>query len=216
MTTAPRSPRTHVAMRADSDRRIIDAAIGAFAERGYQRTTLNQVGRAAGYTGALVSSRFGSKAGLLAAVVAHILDRLTPEGWQSANGASWIEPGRPAAEQFGEFIDSYVADATEQPTRLRALYVLIGESLGGTADLADQIALVNRTFRNHVASYVRLGQARGEFRKEIDADQAAVLIVGTLRGVATQFLLEERGFLPGPFAIELRRSLIGPLLRDEA
>ena len=42
----------------------------------------------------------------------------------------------------------------------------------------------------------------------------AVLIVGTLRGVATQFLLESDEFDPAPFAIELRRSLITPLLRD--
>lgn len=214
MSAAKNEPRTHKAMREESDRRIIDAAIDAFADRGYHRTTLNQVGEAAGFTGALISNRFGSKAGLLRAVVLHILGRLTPVGWDPSSGDSWIEDDRSAAEQLGEFIDSYVADATERPTRLRALYVLIGESLGGMHEIDAEIAMVNRTFRDHIAGYVRLGQERGEFRPEIDPNQIAVLIVGTLRGVATQFLLESDEFDPAPFAIELRRSLITPLLRD--
>lgn len=215
MSAATREPRTHKAMRAESDQRIIAAAIEAFADRGYHRTTLNQVAQVAGYTGALISNRFGSKAGLLRAVVHHILDRLTPVGRRTAEGESWIEANRSAAEQLGEFIDAYMADATAQPTRLRALYVLIGESLGGMDEIDATIALVNRTFRDHVAGYVRLGQERGEFRREIDPDHVAVLVVGTLRGVATQLLLEADEFDPAPLAIELRRGIIAPLLRDE-
>lgn len=150
--------RTHKAMRAASDRRIIDAAIEAFADRGYHRTTLNQVGQAAGFTGALISNRFGSKAGLLREVMRHILDRLTPVDWDPSRRDSWITLDRSAADQLGEFIDSYIADAAEQPTRLRALYVLIGESLGGMDEIDTEIAGVNRTFRDHIARYVRSGQ----------------------------------------------------------
>lgn len=34
-----------------------------------------------------------------------------------------------AADQLGAFVDSYREDATQETTRIRALYVLIGESL---------------------------------------------------------------------------------------
>ena len=66
--TAPRR-RTQEERKAESERQIIRAAIRIFARQGYLRTTLNQVGEEAGYTGGLVSHRFGSKAGLLKAVI---------------------------------------------------------------------------------------------------------------------------------------------------
>ena len=215
MTDSTAAPRTHRAMREESDRRIIEAAIEAFADRGYHRTTLNQIGRSAGFTGALISTRYGSKAGLVREVLLHILGRLTPIDWDPASGETWIDPERGGAEQLGEFVDAYIADAVDQPTRLRALYVLIGESLGGMDEIDGEVALVNRVFRDHVAAHIRLGQSRREFRSEIDPDDAAVLIVGTLRGVVTQLLMEPDSLDPAVVAGELRRGVIMPLVRDE-
>lgn len=64
--------RTQAERKAKSDARIIHAAIELFAEQGYVRTTLNDVGNRAGYTGGLVSNRFGSKAALLRIVLDNI------------------------------------------------------------------------------------------------------------------------------------------------
>ncbi|MEM9037170.1 MAG: TetR/AcrR family transcriptional regulator [Actinomycetota bacterium] len=217
MTEASTSPRTHRAMRAESDRRIVGAAIAAFAERGYHRTTLAQVGEAAGFTGALISRRYGSKAGLAREVFVHIRRRLTPmgsEGGAELGGDRWVDTDRSARAQLDGFVHSYVRDAVEQPTRLRALYVLLGEALGGMDELDEQVALVNRVFRDHIAGYVRLGQRQREFRADVDADQSAVVIVGVLRGVVTQVLAEPNEHDVDALTVELQRTVLLPLLRQ--
>ena len=154
-STANTPARTHKSMRAESDARIISAAIEAFADRGYHRTTLNQIGAEAGFTGALISNRYGSKAGLARAVFMHILGRLTPVGAEGERARSYIDENRSARAQFDDFIARYMQDAVGEPRRLRALYVLIGESLGGMDEIDDEVAEVNRVFRGHIAGYVR-------------------------------------------------------------
>lgn len=215
MTDTATVPRTHASMRAASDRRIITAAIEAFADRGYHRTTLKQIGEAAGYTGTLISRRYGSKAALARVVFTHILGRLTPVG-DEEQPDSWVLPDVSARRQLDSFVRRYLRDAADEPARLRALYVLIGESLGGMGEIDDEVAHVNRVFRDHLAAYVSLGQHQGEFRPDLDADQVAVIIVGTLRGVVTQILAEPGRFDLDALTVELRRQIIVPLLPDAA
>lgn len=65
---------------------------------------------------------------------------------------------------------------------------------------------------------MQLGQAQGEFRAEVDAGLAAVVIVGTLRGVVTQILAEPGEHDVAGLTTELQRAVTLPLLRrpDEA
>lgn len=202
-------------MRAESDRQIIAAAIEAFADRGYHRTTLSQIGDAAGYTGPLISRRYGSKAGLARVVFAHILQRLTPIGDDGVHDLQLVDPNASARRQLNGFVRSYLRDAAAEPTRLRALYVLIGESLGGMHEIDDEVANVNKVFRGHIASYVSLGQDQGEFRADLDPDQVAVVVVGTLRGVVTQLLAEPGHADPEALTADLHRHLIQPILQDQ-
>ncbi len=51
--------------RERSESRMLNAAIELFARQGSGRTTLVEIGRAAGYTHGLVGHRFGSKGGLV-------------------------------------------------------------------------------------------------------------------------------------------------------
>lgn len=216
MTETAASPRTHKAMRAESDRRIIAAAIEAFADRGYHRTTLSHIGDAAGYTGPLISRRYGSKAGLARVVFAQILRCLTPISNDEVRSLHLVDRDTSARRQLDGFVRSYMRDAADEPTRLRALYVLIGESLGGMDEIDDEVANVNAAFRDHVAAYISLGQDQGEFRADLDPDLAAVVVVGTLRGVVTQVLAEPGHVDPEALTADLRRHLIVPLLRDPA
>ena len=71
--------RTQAERKAESERRIIRAARELFARQGYMRTTLIEVGQSAGYTGGLVTHRFGSKEGLLNAVVDNSARRFAEE-----------------------------------------------------------------------------------------------------------------------------------------
>ena len=71
-TSKDATRRTQSERKAESEKQLIAAARRLFARQGYMRTTVNEVGKEAGYTGPLVSARFGSKQELLKAVVKHI------------------------------------------------------------------------------------------------------------------------------------------------
>src|ERR1700748_893308 len=68
-TTGQKLRRTQAERAAESDRRLLRAALKLIAERGYRNTSLAAIGEEAGYSRGLVNDRFGSKAGLLWALV---------------------------------------------------------------------------------------------------------------------------------------------------
>lgn len=183
--TAKAAPRRNSERREESSQRIIEAAMSLFAEKGYQRTTLIQIGERAGCTGTLVSNRFGNKERVLRAVLATILNRFQGQTL-SERGAN---EDLSATEQLSRFVAMYLKDVVEQQTRIRALYVLMGESLGGLPQIAEEIQRVDELFRAEVEAYLQIGIETGEF--EILKGQKLIistLIVGLLRGVATQVL----------------------------
>lgn len=216
MAQARPASRTNKERRQDSDNRMVQAAINLFAARGYQKTTLVQVGQEAGCTGTLVSNRFGSKEGLLRAVLAHILSRFVEDGeaqqqqtekmqavLQDPSAALKSETGRAkqpfppdgnAIDYMNAFVATYLKDVVEKQSRIRALYVIMGEALGAIPEIEDDLVKVNVVFRNRVASYVNLGIETGEFNADLDPGLSAVIIVGLLRGVTMQLLAEPDNF----------------------
>lgn len=176
--------RTQEQRKAESERRIIRAAIELFARQGYMRTTLSQVGEAAGCTGGLVSHRFGSKEGLLKAVVSRIASRFLEDqlrpGFDSASPAASLK----------NLIRIYLAEVTVRQSRIRALYAIMGEAIGAVPEIQQDIAQLNRGFRNNIATIIQQGIEQGEFRSGLDPDAAAILILGLLRGVTMQVLAD--------------------------
>ena len=57
MRTATEPRRTQAERSATANRRLIRAAMRLIAHQGYSRTTLAEVGKAAGYTGGLLLRR---------------------------------------------------------------------------------------------------------------------------------------------------------------
>ncbi len=183
--TAKTAPRRNSERREASSQRIIEAAMSLFAEKGYQRTTLIQIGERAGCTGTLVSNRFGNKERVLRAVLSNILNRFQGQTMTERGASKDLS----AEEQLSRFVAMYLKDVVEQQTRIRALYVLMGESLGGLPQIAEEIQRVDALFRAEIETYLQTGIESGEFNISLRQKQiTATLIVGLLRGVATQIL----------------------------
>ncbi|WP_169568944.1 TetR/AcrR family transcriptional regulator [Sneathiella limimaris] len=176
--------RKNTERRADSNQKLIQAAMELFAEKGYQRTTLVQIGQRAGFTGTLVSNRFGSKERILRAVLAHILNRFENRNLETSSLA------KNAESRLSQFIEMYLRDVAEQGPRIRALYVLMGEATGALPEIADEIVKVNIVFREEVGRIIKADMGTGIVRVGIDVELATTLIVGLLRGISMQFLAE--------------------------
>jgi AcrR family transcriptional regulator len=173
-----------------STRALLDAAGEVIAEVGYENMTLAAVGERAGYSRGLVTSRFGSKQKLLAALV----ERMTA-GWTHRNVLPRTT-GRSGLEAVVTLLDAIRAQAHEDPRALRVLYALMFEALGPNGDLRAHFVEFHRTMRADIAKLVRRGVRDGSIRAGTDPVAEAVCIAGGLRGVAYQWALDPDAFDP--------------------
>jgi AcrR family transcriptional regulator len=153
---------------------ILDAALTVFAERGYRNTRLEDVGEAAGVTKGAIYHYFANKEDLLLRAIE-----------------------QRSEEAFGR-IEEIVRDKTAPvSTRLRLVVrrwfgAVTKERLAVVTLLLQGIAHeAPQAFRRWlaggptaamrlIATLVREGQERGEFRPDADADVAARLLVSGL------------------------------------
>ncbi len=203
MASASSERRTQAERSALSERRILRAAARLFARQGFTRTTLAQIGQQAGYTGGLVSHRFGSKLQLLRAVVGYISARFYADQIQPAvaerSGIAALEAG----------VGAYLHELTAREERIRALYVLMGEALGPVPEVRPIFAELNRGFRATVQKWVESGIDAGELRRDVNSELEAAQVLGALRGVTLQWLMD-----PGCFDLDaVRASMVEGLRR---
>jgi AcrR family transcriptional regulator len=180
--TTPKPSRTQEERNAKSGRAIIRAAIELFARQGYMRTTISQVGKTAGYTGGLVSHRFGTKEALLKAVVHHMSSRYLHDQLPSLREQESPE------QALEKHIETYFKELATREKSMRALYVIMGEALGAVPEIQKDIAKLNEGVRFVIAEMVERGVKSGAFRPDVDPGTAAVIILGLLRGVAMQVI----------------------------
>ncbi|MDM9624733.1 TetR family transcriptional regulator [Rhizobium sp. S152] len=184
MEAVKKKSRSQEERRAESERRIIEEAIELYSTKGYHRTSLIEVGTAAGYTGTLVSQRFGSKQGLLQSVLEHIIKSFKEERLDSLSLAT------SPRDALRRYIETYLEEIRSRKGRLRPLYVLMGEALGGTPEALTQLAQHDDVLRARFVQIIKDGQATGEFNKNLNVPSASIAIVALLRGVTMQSLIK--------------------------
>lgn len=166
-----------------STRRLLEAATELIGERGYEHTTLIAIGRRAGYSHGLVTQRFGSKEGLLHALVQRLIGdwavvRLDPRiGDRSSMDGVTI--------MLEEIRDSMARD----PATVRALYALMFEAVR-IPTLYDDMVSLHRSLRGRVAEAVAGAMSGGRVREGADPAAVARLVVSALRGASYQWLLD--------------------------
>jgi len=206
VTLADAAPqrRTQTQRREQAERRLLDAALAIVARTGTVRLTLAAVGLAAGYSRGLATHRFGNKAGLLRALAAHITATFQDQMRAAPKRRSGIDAIR------GN-IEVYFGRTDRQWTTTRALLVMMTEGLMDQTGLQADMAAYNRQALTLFEAHMRAGIAKGEIRADIDPVAASVMLLGTLRGVMMQSLLD-----PGIDLAQVRDSVLAMAERSLA
>lgn len=168
-----------------STSRLLAAAAELFAERGYRQTSLADIGKNAGYSHGLVTRRFGSKQGLIVALLDHMIN-----DWTQRALAPSLER-RTGIEGIRAFYDAFCQNATANSSNLRALESLMFEGLWGEPELKERLAVVQRQGQVQFRDLVESGIKAGTVRPEVDADAAALMAATALRGATYCWLLDE-------------------------
>jgi AcrR family transcriptional regulator len=177
MTDRP-ARRTQEQRRAETERRVLDAAMALIARSGSRAVTLAEVGEAAGYSRGIVYHHFGSRERLLEAVVDEA-QRFDVPAYQG-DGLDYLV----------RIIEAYLRNVVRRTPSARAFLQLWGEAIAADPVLAPLFARRDADFRQLLANVVRQGVADGSIRPDADPAAAAVLIVALVRGTGLQLIAQ--------------------------
>lgn len=188
--TEAKKRRTQTERRADSEQKLLTATADVIVERGFGQLSLTAIGERAGYSHALVTHLFGTKAALI-----ERLNDIVDEMYRSR-----VEPALAGTQGIGSveaFVETYLGMVTSSDPMARVHVVLWAQAVAGAPELRASRSEWDRHFRAGVAELV----ARATDRPAVDADcqETALVIVGLLRGVAMQHLLD-------PSAVSMRAA----------
>ena len=210
--------RSQTERREEAEHRLLQAALEIVARRGSVRMTLAEVGEAAGYSRGLPAHRFGNKAGLVHALAGYIGERFGQQREQGPKPEPGLDailgnirfyfnlakaPSRAAAARRAGApaqvrpVVRPVAQPVAQPgnafTATRALLVMMTEScMEPNADLKAEVAAYNCTALAWFEQHIRIGIERGQIAADNDPAITAVILLGAMRGVLLQWLVDDR------------------------
>jgi AcrR family transcriptional regulator len=180
-TAQPPTPLLSRRQRAEQRRaQIIAAAEELFSRHGYRGTGLAEVAARVGLSLPGVLHHFGSKEGLLRAVIAQ------RDAESEANGRRLLDLG--GSEGLRGLAEA-MARNQAKPEIIRLFTVLVAENVEPDAPLHDHFVQRYRTMRLLLSAGLRESQVRGEIRADVDVEAKAAEIVAVLDGLQTQWLL---------------------------
>ena len=194
--------RTQDERRATTEAALLDAASALVVESGVGSLTLARVGGRAGYSRGIVTHHFGSKQALVDA-----LARRVQAGY--VTGLDAMEPG---LERLLALVEGYVALLADATDANRA-FLLLWVEAASSQELTPIFVERDAGFRAELREDLAAGLADGTVAADVDPEDTAVAVVGQLRGIALQRLVDpdavDAARLARSVAVQWRRALAG-------
>ncbi len=179
----PHRRRTQAERRTESERGLMRAAIAVVSEEGVSAATFEAIGRRGGYSRGLVGQRFGSKLGLIEAVITYLHDD------KEAFAASHSMDGLSGLEALLTYVDFYLQRLTHLG-EVQAYFRLLSWAVADISAFRSAFAAEHDRIRNRFEGWILRGQAEGKIRKDLDATAAALMVGSQLLGVSMQVLID--------------------------
>lgn len=186
-------------MSAETRRRIMDGASQLFAEQGYAKTSLKGIEERAGISRGSILHHFGSKEGLLVAVVEQNFQEWVTNVVDSMGDSS----GRNGLQIVHETHKDFVAGNADANQRY---YVLAFEALAGNDDLVQRYRTLQVKLVELSRRIITDGIEAGEMRADIDVDNLARILHAVYVGMGVQMLFDTSADVTALYA-ELWRTL---------
>ncbi|MFL6022608.1 MAG: TetR/AcrR family transcriptional regulator [Marmoricola sp.] len=185
----PQQRRTQAQRRAESERRLLDAAAALIVERGIEGTSLAEIGRVAGYSHGLVHQRFGSKEALVERLNTEAVRMFTARTLSAVGSTRGLAALRIVADTYLDLVQA------EDP--LGRLHLVVwSEAVARASDRRSYRVTWDRYFRSAFAQLILDAAADGTVRDDVDVDAMSMVVVGLLRGVALQLMLDPASATP--------------------
>jgi AcrR family transcriptional regulator len=178
-----RRRRTQAERREESERGLVKAAVAVVSEEGVSASTFEAIARRSGYSRGLVGQRFGSKLGLIEAVIDYLHG-----GRESFAEAGKLE-GLPGLEALLTYADHYVQRLSHLG-EVQAYFRLLSWAVADISAFRSVFATEHRRIGLRFEGWIRQGQAEGQIRPDLDAAAAALMVGSQLLGLSIQVLID--------------------------
>jgi AcrR family transcriptional regulator len=180
-----RPRRTQSERRSEAEQRLLAAAAELIAEVGPSGLTLANVGERAGYSRGLATHHFGSKGAMMQRLVDSVTTSFRDEVFGQSASDSMHD------EALG-LVRAYFHELGHPRPANRARLMLWADAVATVApDVRAAMLASDRAFRDELATRIARGQSGGEVAAGVDPQAVATVIVGMLRGVALQAMLDD-------------------------
>jgi len=202
VTSPPVERRTQAERRADSERRLLQASAELIVERGLELTSLADIGRRAGASHAAVNHRFGSKD--------ELVDRLIEEAGEFYAATARVRlRGLSGIDALMELCALYL-DLVDGPDPIGRVHVVLwSEAVAHAAERRAAHLDWDRRLRDFIETLLEDAVAEGTVDNRVSVAAAAISIVGSLRGIAMQLILD-----PGQTDLPQAQAALDVMLRD--
>ena len=161
------------------------AAVAVVSEEGVSASTFEAIARRSGYSRGLVGQRFGSKLGLIEAVIAYLHD-----GRESFATVSRLD-GLPGLEALLTYADYYLRRLSHMG-EAQAYFRLLSWAVADISGFRSVFAAEHHRVGARFEGWIRHGQAEGQIRPDLDPSAAALMVGSQLLGLSIQALIDPR------------------------
>ena len=160
---------------------IVSVAMNLIAAKGFEGLRFQEIARAAGINNATLSYHFAGKEELIVGVMEQMGALLRESRNQPANNETT------AREQLWLEFESTGALLAKRP---ELFTVLVELSMRATRDklIAEGMSRLDEDWSRRLRTIVKQGRKESAFRAEIDAEEAAILLLAQIKGLIFQAL----------------------------
>ena len=201
----PQARRTQAQRREESERRLLAAAAEIIAAEGYLACTLERVGERAGFSRGLASRKYGSKDGLIEAVIWHVSAHVHEQVDLAIAGKA--DPLDQLLALFDRFVELVLSD-----TAVRAYFVLFSAMIANRLETRTVFDEVQVRFGQRIHELIAAAQAQGSIPPRVPSQHAAFMVGCLLAGISVETVIDfERDADPALLRADLTAMLRGAL-----
>jgi AcrR family transcriptional regulator len=165
---------------------IIEAATRLFVRKGFYGTSISDLAQATGLTKGALYHHFENKDALFFAVIKRVRDV-----WSEAVGRNVLE-AQDAPTRLTTLLDNHARLIDENDTFCLVLNGLMMEMDGVNPAFMTALEEVQAELLAFIERIIREGQENGQIRPDLDAQLAALNVVGMLKGSGCSLPMFER------------------------
>jgi AcrR family transcriptional regulator len=205
----PYRSRLRAEQAAQTRLRILEAAGDLFAERGYGATTIDAVAASAGVAVDTVYAIFGTKKGMLSALI-----DLRVTG--SSEGSDVLAGEGPRAlrkvSSQRQMLAGFAADIVPRIERVRPIDDVMQSAGAIDPEIAELRARMQENRLSKLRTFIEWLAANGALRRDIDVDEAATIAWTLTSPEVNRLLRDVRGWSSQRYQEWLSTTLVRVLL----